>query len=328
MSANGFVPVIDLGPTRGADPGARAALAGEVGRACTDSGFLVVVNHGVPAELIAAVSRATEEFFALPAAEKRAILADPQDPLMRGYGQSGAVGEDLQTFVMNRLGEPELIGATESGPDIPNRWPAALPAFRTAYLGYYTALERLAMDLMRLFALALDLPGSWFDDKFDHHSTSLAANFYPPRPDGPPPGHRKAEHTDWGTLTILYRDESAGGLQVLDRDGRWLEVPAVPGAFVVNIGDLMALWTNDRWTSTVHRVVHPAGEQAHRARYSIAFFHQPNQDALISCIPTCSGPDDPPRHEALTCAQYLTRKARRAYIHRHMLTRAQQAGAP
>src|SRR5439155_25066144 len=110
---------------------------------------------------------------------------------------------------------------------------------------------------------------------------------------------------DWRTLTILPQDDAPGGLKVLDRNGRWLEVPAVPGTFVVNIGDLMALWTNDRWSSTIHRVVNPPQEQAWRERYSIAFFHQPNHDALITCIPTCTDDEHPPRHAPVRSFDYI-----------------------
>jgi isopenicillin N synthase-like dioxygenase len=332
----GFVPVVDLGQWY-ADDGQRQALALAIGRACEVSGFLVIVNHGMPPEVIARLDRATRAFFAQPRGVKELLAADPRDFLMRGYGSgegadgsspgTGGAGEvrvevgHLETFVMNRLGEPGLTGPVPAGADpslyARNRWPL-LPGFREAYLAFYAVAERLAMEIMRIFALALDLPEGWFDDKFDRHMTSLAANFYPSRALAPGVRLRKGEHTDWGTLTILHKDESAAGLEVLDRSGQWHEVPAVAGSLVINLGDLMTVWTNDRWASTVHRVVYPRGADAERERYSVAFFHQPNHDALIECIPACAGRDRPPRHPPVRFGDYLSGKARRAFMHRYL----------
>jgi isopenicillin N synthase-like dioxygenase len=129
---------------------------------------------------------------------------------------------------------------------------------------------------------------------------------------------RNDAHTDFGTVTVLYQDDAPGGLQVQHRDGRWLDVPPVPGSFVVNLGRLMTLWTNDRWASTVHRVVNPPPDQSHLDRISIAFFHQPNPDAAIACIPTCADADNPPRHAPVRSGNYFLSKSRRAFIERSL----------
>jgi isopenicillin N synthase-like dioxygenase len=253
----------------------------------------------------------------------RAGRAAGGDPARQGAAAPAIRVEvgHLETFVMNRLGERELAGPVPDGADpslyAPNRWPD-LPGFRDAYLAYFAAGERLALDIMALFALALDLPEDWFEPKFDQHMTSLAANFYPAATEPASHALRKGEHTDWGTLTILHKDSSAAGLEVLDRSGHWREVPAVAGSLVINLGDLMAMWTNDRWASTIHRVVYPAGSRALAERYSVAFFHQPSRDALIECIPSCTGPGNPPRHRPVRFGDYLSGKARRAYLHRHL----------
>jgi len=196
---------------------------------------------------------------------------------------------------------------------MPNRWPT-LAGFRDAWLAYIEALDALAWDLMRLFALALDLPEDWFDSKVDRAHYNLVANYYPPQPVAPPPGQlRQGPHTDWGSLTLLYQDDAAGGLQVMDKTGNWVDVPSIAGSFVLNLGDLMAVWTNDRWVSTMHRVVNPPPDPTRHERISVPFFHWPNWDASIECIPTCASPDNPPRHHATTPREHHVQKLAAIY---------------
>ncbi|MFC8230400.1 isopenicillin N synthase family dioxygenase [Streptomyces sp. NPDC057287] len=328
---DGYVPVIDLS-SAGSGQDADRQLAAVIDEVCRTSGFLVVVGHGVPEATVTEMYRATRELFALPAAEKAALGAKPSDPLMRGFGRKGslaasnaealveherALPDVSETYTINRLGEPAggraLPADASAALRTPNQWPD-LPGFAEAYRSYYAAMEVLAADIMRLFALALDLPEDWFEEKIRRHMTNLTANFYPAQPVPPAPGQlRKGMHSDWGSLTILYQDDGPGGLQVLDKTGEWLDVPVIEGSFVVNIGDLMAIWTNNRWISTVHRVVNPPRELAGKERYSVPFFHQPAYDALIECIPTCTGPDNPPRHEPVRSGDYITGKFSRAY---------------
>jgi isopenicillin N synthase-like dioxygenase len=326
-----YVPVIDLSGMRSSESSDRR-LADAIDEACRTSGFLVVVGHGVSEDTITRMYEATRSFFTMPHEEKIGLLADPADPLMRGFGRDGSVAASregagvereralpdvAETFTVNRLGEPGGSRLLPEGADpalcTPNPWPA-LPGFREAYLAYYRAMEQLAAEIMRLFALALRLPENWFADKIDRHMTNLTANYYPPQLQAPAPGQlRKGVHSDWGSLTVLYQDEAPGGLQVQDKAGQWLGVPRIEGSFVVNIGDLMAIWTNDRWVSTVHRVVNPPRELARTERYSVPFFHQPSYDALIECIPTCTGPGNPPRYAPVRSGDYIVDKFRKAY---------------
>jgi len=328
---DGYVPVVDLTRARSGDPEARVATARALGQVCETSGFMAVVGHGVPNGTSAELYRVTKEFFALPREVKAHLASAPDDPLMRGFGREGSLAasnEDAsvvderalpdvsETYTFNRLGEPSapsLPADADPRLALPNQWPA-LPGFAAAYRAYYREMERLAAEIMRLFALALDLPENWFDDKVDEHMTNLTANYYPAQIVPPRPGQlRKGQHSDWGSLTILYQDDAPGGLQVLGKGGNWVGVPAIKGSFVVNIGDLMAVWTNDRWVSTVHRVVNPPRDVANTERYSVAFFHQPNFDARIECIPTCTGPSNPPRYAPTYSGEYIVDKFRRAY---------------
>jgi isopenicillin N synthase-like dioxygenase len=146
----------------------------------------------------------------------------------------------------------------------------------------------LVVSLMRLAALALDVDEGFFDDKVDRSIGTMRLNYYPAQAAPPEPGQLRASaHTDYGGFTILSGEDVPGGLQVRTRDERWVDVPTSPTTFVVNIGDLLMRWTNDRWLSNLHRVVNPpASGAAGAARLSIAFFNHPNYDALIECLPS------------------------------------------
>jgi isopenicillin N synthase-like dioxygenase len=171
-------------------------------------------------------------------------------------------------------------------------------------------MERLATDLMRLFALGLNLDEHWFDSKIDRHITNFSVIHYPGQSDAAPqPGQLRAgAHSDYGSLTIVQTDTDIGGLEVQRRDGVWEAVPYIPGTFIVNLGDLMAEWTNDRWVSTLHRVANPPPDQAAESKTSLLFFHQPNYDAVIECIPTCTGPDNPAKYGRTTSGEHVTMK--------------------
>ena len=185
----------------------------------------------------------------------------------------------------------------------PNIWPQRPQGFRKAFETYYAVMENLATRLMGLMAVALELDEHWFADKIRDHITNLQVNYYPALDRPAARGQfRRGEHSDWGSLTILYHDGEPG-LQIRSPNGSWEDVPVVAGSLVVNLGDLMATWTNDRWMSTLHRVVVPDGDTGDRI--SVAFFHQPAYDARIECIPTCTSPDDPPRHAPTTSGEWI-----------------------
>jgi isopenicillin N synthase-like dioxygenase len=154
---------------------------------------------------------------------------------------------------------------------------------------YYRAVSELAQTLMRIFALGLGLDERFFDNKIDRSISRLRIRNYPAQTTKPLPGQLRAgAHSDYGSLTILAAEDKPGGLQVCNVTGDWVDVPVIPGCFIVNLGDLMAQWTNDRWVSTLHRVVNPPRDRiTGTERLSIAFFHQPNYDALVECLPSC-----------------------------------------
>jgi isopenicillin N synthase-like dioxygenase len=206
------------------------------------------------------------DFFDLPVSYKSETSMAPDYP----YGYGGFQGEKAGNEHDYSSGDQKeswqaCLGVGESTkygvPEV--RWPKDLPAFREAFTAYYNSMEHLSATLLRIFALALRLPETYFEDKTDKHWCALRTLNYPHQEKPPAPGAlRISPHSDYGTLTILRADDAPGGLQVLKQDGGWMDVKMHPDSFVINIGDLMQRWTNDRWMSTVHRVINPPTDVA------------------------------------------------------------------
>ncbi len=192
----------------------------------------------------------------------------------------------------------------------PTIWPAQPAGFFDAWTAYYAALENLAARVMRLFAVALNLPENHFERFIDAPISALRALNYPEQHVAPKPGQLRAgAHTDYGSLTILLPQAGSKGLEIITPDGQWTAVPPVEGAFVINIGDLMARWTNDRWVSTLHRVVNPSPDDGGMARrQSLAFFHQPNWNAEITVLDACLAPGETAKYPPVFSGPYLMSK--------------------
>lgn len=323
-----IVPVIDLAQAR-SGAAARAAAARRVDEANRTVGFLTVTGHGVPPDLLAEMYAVTAEFFDRPLEDKLA-LRSPEPGTSRGYmpPRSRALARTRGVRTPADLVEFFSIGA----PDVPeepyyardnagvnfrpNIWPTAPPGFRRIWTTYYRAMESVSAELMTLFAVALGLPETYFDGRIDKHISNLFANHYPLLESPPEPGQlRVGEHTDYGSLTVLYQSDTTGGLEV-HVEGQWHPVPPTPDTFVVNIGDLMARWTNDRWISTLHRVQIPPTADYGRRRISLPFFCQPNYDTVVECLPTCRDPGRPARYRPITSGQNMTAKTTRSFATR------------
>jgi isopenicillin N synthase-like dioxygenase len=313
------VPVIDLSPARSGGLSARREVARRIDEACREIGFFAITGHGVPDRLVEDVRRLGHTFFEQDDARKLAAR-HPIQGMNRGYH---AAGRESLAAANDAAAPPDLkeyfhVGPVDVGNDPyytspvgrrffePNVWPASPAGFEHAVTMYYRSMGGIVVRLMRLAALALDVDEAFFDDKVDRSVGTMRLNYYPVPLVPPLPGQlRSGAHTDYGGFTILSGEDVPGGLQVRTRDGRWIDVATMPTTFVVNIGDLLMRWTNDRWLSNMHRVVNPPlGGAPPRARLSIAFFNHPNYDALIECLPS----QGPPRHPPVVSGDYRDTK--------------------
>lgn len=315
------VPIIDIGPyvnDGGAE--ARSAVARQLDEAARTVGFMQIAGHGVPGAVIDGFTAALDAFFALGLEQKKEYRTPPE--INRGYSPPKSESLSLSLGVesagrMKDFFEAFNVGvpaARYPGLDLPaadyaeNLWPRELPEFQAPVEAYFAEAARVARTLTTAFADALELPAGYFDAYTDHSLDVLRMNNY-----ALPPGTVEldgeligmGEHTDYGIVTVLWADQ-APGLQVLGADGSWHDVQPAPGALLVNLGDLMARWTNERWMSTLHRVKPPIVNGQIQRRRSAAYFHDGNLDALIATLPSCVG--DGSRYEPVTVAEHIRAK--------------------
>jgi isopenicillin N synthase-like dioxygenase len=305
------IPVIDLHRFLAGDPDERVSLARETDRICREIGFLSVIGHGVPASVVRNLYDVSKAFFHQSTATKT-LLQQPASDVVRGY-----IGFGRGALAKTRGEEspPDLKESYNIGPDAEdagsrdpsNIWPPAYPDFRAAWLAYYAEMDRLSSQVMRLFAYALELDDRHFETAFYRHPSVLSAIYYPEPPVPPREGQLRAgAHTDFGAMTILRPDNAPGGLQVMTRSGEWLPVSPADNSFIINIGDLMARWTNDRWVSTLHRVVNPPSDiKSGAERLSIGFFYQPNNSFVVECLPSCRNAEGRALYVPVTVGDFM-----------------------
>lgn len=322
------IPVLDLGPLLAAHAGARERLGAELARAFTTVGFYFVVNHGVPQAKVDAAFDAARRFHAMPEAAKTALAIDRHN-----IGYMPMRGATTRVNALTATHRPNANEAVffkrELAADHPdvvagkrfrgrNHWPdeAALPGFRATILDYCAAMESLARRLLPVYAAALDLPAGWFDAAFADAMFTLRMSHYPPAeppPDGIEGDGREwglAPHTDTSFLTLLAQNRIPG-LSLRLPDGRWIDAPAPDGAFLVNGGNLLRLWTNDRFLATPHRVLNRSGGE----RYAIPFFFDCARDWPIEAVPTTVDADHPRRHATTSYAEFMETYQRANFHH-------------
>lgn len=313
------VPVVDLAPLVEGGAGGVRVVADQIDRHATEVGFFYVRHHGVSPELIDAVLAAARRFFALPDERKLDIRVNW---LHRGFvnmGQAvlskGARADLKESFVWG-LELPEHDPDVRAGKALmgPNRWPEGVPELRSAIEPYFRAVQACGLTLLRAFAVALDLPESFFTERYRKPLARGAVIHYPPLPPAMPDDQfGTSAHTDYGCVTLLWQD-SMGGLEVRNKVGQWIPVPPIPGTFVINLGDFMGRWTNDRYASTPHRVVNRSG----RERFSMPVFFDPDHETLVECLPSCQGPDNPPRYPVTTCGAYIKSRFDDVFVYRKL----------
>ena len=322
MTPSIAVPTIDIGPFLDDDARGKEAIAAQVAETCERTGFLIISGHRFPDALLARAREQLFAFFDLPESTKNRwhptgpskqrgfhgfatrglayTLGQQTPPDLRETVFLGPVSDHRAYFA----GMPEAT--TSYAPNVIPTEPAGIDATLTAL---YRAYERLAEDMMRIFCAALRLPAGYFDGVLARHFSILSCHHYPVLAQPPLPGQlRTGAHTDYGAMTILAATDARGGLEVKLPDGSWAGVQPRAGEFVVNLGDMMARWTNDRWASTLHRVVNPPVGAAQSRRLSIGMFVHPNYDQSIACVPTCIAPGAPARYPAITAGEHIKRK--------------------
>lgn len=300
LGAGTTIPVIDLAGFTAGSPRTRRATAAEIRSAFEDFGFLYLRNHGVPRQVVEALFAQAVAYFAKPAATKSAA---------GGYSGEGVSGLEAERPADRK----ESFRAMCDRALPPAHWPPHQPAFREATVAFHHAGTVVCRQVMAALALAFGLPEAYFDPFHEPESGSTLLLHYPPLVAPLLPGQiRAGAHTDFGTITLLFHHDDAGGLEIQRPDGTWLPAPGVADAVIVNAGDLLPRWTNDQLRSVPHRVVPPGGDAAVRSRYSAVRFYQPRYDATIECLAPCHGPDRPARYPPITAGDHIEGKQRDA----------------
>jgi isopenicillin N synthase-like dioxygenase len=304
------VPLIDLEGWFTGDASERQRVLEEVRDACEKVGFLAIKNHHFPEDVFKQTWSLSREFFDLPLADKTEVPMTEEYPYGYEYKEILSYSIDDKNVAAARDWK-ETFQVCVNMPAGEIRWPSKPKAFDETLIAYYRNMEKLGGQLMRIFALALDLPEEWFEDKINKNQSALRVLNYPHQDHLPDVGQvRASAHTDYGTLTILAADDAPGGLQVQNLDGSWQDVKLAPGVFVVNLGDLMQRWSNDKWRSTMHRVVNPSRDVveagADTRRQSIAFFMNPNPDTLVEVILCKDG--EQPKYPPILAEEHLMSK--------------------
>lgn len=308
------IPIIDIGGLRSGSHAMYRGAAQAFLDAAQSIGFFYVKNHGVPQELIDRAFEVSRQFFALPQNEKeQARISERHRGFLR-IGQAkmqGSTTQDLkESFIWGREFPTGMLDALAGNPMIGrNQWPASLPQMPAILNAYFEQCVALGKTLLSVFAVALAVDPAYFIRNFDQTVTRGSILYYPPQP--PELGEKQfgvAPHTDYGCLTLLYQDPTAG-LQVRAKDGAWVTAVPIPETFVVNVGDLLARWTNNRFRSTPHRVINANGS----ARYSIAVFVDPNFETPIA--PVVHG-DERPKFPVTTCGEYIRSRFDKSFAYR------------
>jgi isopenicillin N synthase-like dioxygenase len=322
------IPVIDVGPAFRGEPGGLERAAGQVREASERVGFFYLAGHGVAQALITAAFQASREFHALPVEEKRRLKINENNIGYLAVNESMQRASTVHKATRPNFNESFFI-SHERGLDHPdvragvplrgrNQWPEGQAAMQAAMLRYFKALEGLGERMLPLMARALELPADYFRRFFENEAhINLRFLHYPPQETDDDEQFGQGPHTDNSFITMLAR-EDVPGLAVRLPSGEWLAPPVIPGTFLVNLGNVMKRWSNDRFLSTPHGVVNDSGTD----RYSIAFFYSPNPEAVIECLPTCAGPDHPAQYPPAVYRDLVLAFYNANYFHRQGYTGA------
>jgi isopenicillin N synthase-like dioxygenase len=309
------IPVLDLGPYLAGERGAVERVAVELRRASERVGFYFIRNHGVDQALIDAVFAEAKRFHGQPLEKKQKLKVNEHMIGYMGMGASttrsstlatGNKPNQVEAFFVKRQLAPDDPDAAKPFRGL-NQWPDDLPGFKETVLRYWTTMEALVKRMLPVYAAALDLAPDFFAKAFRRPMCSLRMSHYPARDYGESE-YGIAPHTDSSFVTLLAQNR-VQGLQIRNTADEWIDAPPVEGSFLVNTGDMLHRWTNHRFLSTPHRAYNRTGGP----RYAIPFFAHPDHDFAMDCLPTCTGPGNPPRYPPQTPVEYMTWFAGRNY---------------
>ena len=301
------LPMIDVSGLLSSGRVDRQAIGNAMRDACLDTGFFYITGHGVSSKLQNSVFKYTQEFFALPIDEKEKINL-MNSGCNRGYeplrGQTLEPGQppDLKEgfYIGQEIAENDKRVKNKKFNHGPNQWPSELPQFQPVMSEYYSIMLELARAMMSGIALSLNLKESYFESFCVEELATLRLLHYPPQLANPLPGEKGCgAHTDFGTITLLMQDD-CGGLQLWIEGEGWVHAEPQPNTYLVNLGDMMARWTNDQYRSTRHRVVNMSG----RERYSVPFFYMGNPDFPVKCISSCLDKGQTPKYTETTVEKH------------------------
>jgi len=317
------IPLIDIADFDPESGKAGSKVIQQWRKALDSIGFVTIRGHGISQHLMTDLYREATAFFERPLEEKLLHgVSNPHErgsvgyipPLGESVGRTSGKGNAPDTVESLSFSDIAAIAPGEERPP-EDRSGGLPPELAAAAKAYANTAYALGLRLMRLSAAALGLESDYFDALYSPMQHKLRLAYYPEQLVSPAPGQlRNAAHTDFAGFTILLQDSAPGGLQVLMPDGSWENVPSVPGALVINTGDLLQRWTNNRWVSNLHRVVNPPTEsRGSSRRLSIVFFTGPRDDAIISCLPGCSSQHAPARYPPITAGEHTQAKIRQTY---------------
>ena len=301
-AGDGDIPVIDLSDYFASGSDASLRAVGEQLRiACEEVGFFSIVGHGISTEFMDATFEQVRAFHQLPSEAKQAILMDRPDWPVGGMGYLPVKNRKLPARDRGNLNEAFIIKCDHNLGMEDNQWPtvANLPNFRAAVERYAEALEQLSRRLLPIVATALEVPTTFFDEAFVSPLYRLRMTHYPPLKEKDTDEFGIAPHVDTSFITILAQDKP--GLSVFnERVQQWINVPLIKDAFIINTGELLKQWTNDRFISAKHFANNNMGEDS---RYSIPFFLNANSDYKMQCVPSCCGPNNPAKYPPISYNQ-------------------------
>ena len=305
------IPSVDLADFLSGDPMRKSDFVQKLGKAYEEVGFVAVKNHGVPDELIADLYRYVQEFFSLPLDHKKNYEI-PELAGQRGYtsfGKEHAKGSDspdLKEFF--QYGQiPRDNFKEENYPA--NVQVGEVDTFNKTFDDAYRAFEKSGTALLQAIALYLGLDEHYFDGYVHNGNSILRAIHYPPITHEPASAIRAEQHEDINLITLLV-GASADGLEILTKQGEWVAVTSLPEQIVVNVGDMLQRFTNNKLMSTTHRVVNPKRELWHTSRFSIPFFLHPRSSMSLHCLDTCVDEAHPVAYEDATAGEYLDERLR------------------